>query len=64
MSFANIAQPTHHHHDHAFGVKGYVENGAEVVCPKMAQSYYADIPGATFETFEYVVISASHQAKR
>ncbi|KAI4681600.1 hypothetical protein J4E81_009960 [Alternaria sp. BMP 2799] len=44
--------PTHHHHDHAFGVKGYVENGAEIVCPKMAESYYADIPGAKFETFE------------
>ncbi|KAI4923034.1 uncharacterized protein J4E92_007785 [Alternaria infectoria] len=44
--------PTHHHHDHAFGVKGYVQNGAEIVCPKMAESYYADIPGAKFETFE------------
>ncbi|KAH6866456.1 hypothetical protein BKA58DRAFT_412605 [Alternaria rosae] len=49
----NIGKPpTHHHHDHAFGVKGYVQNGAEVVCPKTAQSYYADIPGVKLETFE------------
>jgi hypothetical protein len=30
----------------------------------MAESYYADIPGAKFETFEYVIIYAPHQAKR
>lgn len=55
----NIGKPlsqvwlTHHHHDHAFGVKTYVkEDGVEVVVPDMAQSYYAKIPGIKFATFE------------
>lgn len=51
---SDSGQPTHHHHDHALGVRSFVENGAEVVVPKMAQSYYADIPGAEFATYECV----------
>ncbi|KAH8633344.1 hypothetical protein IG631_11978 [Alternaria alternata] len=53
-NISDSRQPTHHHHDHALGVRRFVENGAEVVVPKMAQSYYADIPGAEFATYEYV----------
>ncbi|KAH9878304.1 hypothetical protein J1614_003521 [Plenodomus biglobosus] len=61
----NIGKPlsqvwlTHHHHDHAFGVKNYVkEDGVEVVVPDMAQSYYAKIPGIKFATFD--IHSADH----
>ncbi|CAN9433575.1 unnamed protein product [Alternaria alternata] len=58
--------PTHHHHDHALGVPSFVENGAEVVVPKMAQSYYANIPGAKFATYErgapYIVQTSDYRA--
>lgn len=54
LIISDSGQPTHHHHDHALGVPSFVENGAEVVVPKMAQSYYANIPGAKFATYEYV----------
>ncbi|KAH7141949.1 hypothetical protein EDB81DRAFT_899393 [Dactylonectria macrodidyma] len=33
--------PTHHHHDHAFGVVDYVESGAKVIAPEHAAHYYA-----------------------
>jgi glyoxylase-like metal-dependent hydrolase (beta-lactamase superfamily II) len=56
--------PTHHHHDHALGVRSYVENGAEIIVPRMAQSYYAEIPGAEFATYEYVTIRAWYRMER
>ncbi|KAH9874218.1 hypothetical protein IAQ61_004848 [Plenodomus lingam] len=43
--------PTHHHHDHAFGVKTYSQAGATVVVPEMAKEYYSNIPGIKFETY-------------
>ncbi|KAH9879392.1 hypothetical protein J1614_002832 [Plenodomus biglobosus] len=43
--------PTHHHHDHAYGVKTFVEAGVEVVVPEIAVEYYSKVPGIKFATF-------------
>ncbi|KAH9881117.1 hypothetical protein J1614_001611, partial [Plenodomus biglobosus] len=45
--------PTHHHHDHASGVRTYVQAGVEIVVPEVAKGYYSKIPGAKFQTYKY-----------
>ncbi|CBX98081.1 hypothetical protein IAQ61_010184 [Plenodomus lingam] len=58
--------PTHHHHDHAFGARHFVEHGASIIAPKMATSYYAGIPGVTFNTYDhdtpYVIETDTYRA--
>ncbi|KXH33025.1 hypothetical protein CSIM01_05160 [Colletotrichum simmondsii] len=36
--------PTHHHHDHAFGVVDYVAQGAKLIVPEHAAGYYITVP--------------------
>ncbi|KAK1710317.1 uncharacterized protein BDZ83DRAFT_724054 [Colletotrichum acutatum] len=36
--------PTHHHHDHAFGVVDYVAQGAKLIVPEHAAGYYTTVP--------------------
>ncbi|KAH9873442.1 hypothetical protein IAQ61_004065 [Plenodomus lingam] len=43
--------PTHHHHDHSYGVSTYAQAGAEVVVVDFAQEYYAKVPGIKFDTY-------------
>ncbi|CAN9426199.1 unnamed protein product [Alternaria alternata] len=35
--------PTHHHHDHAFGVADFVANGAKLIVPEQAVNYYSGL---------------------
>ncbi|KAH7402739.1 hypothetical protein BKA66DRAFT_564639 [Pyrenochaeta sp. MPI-SDFR-AT-0127] len=35
--------PTHHHHDHAFGVVDFVASGAKLIVPEQAVHYYAGL---------------------
>ncbi|KAH6642823.1 hypothetical protein C7974DRAFT_303852 [Boeremia exigua] len=35
--------PTHHHHDHAFGVSDFVANGAKLIVPEQALHYYSGL---------------------
>ncbi|KAF5026944.1 hypothetical protein F66182_974 [Fusarium sp. NRRL 66182] len=35
--------PTHHHHDHAFGVVDYVAAGAKIIIPEHAVEYYSNL---------------------
>ncbi|KAG7424614.1 hypothetical protein Forpi1262_v014442 [Fusarium oxysporum f. sp. raphani] len=43
--------PSHHHHDHALGLKDYVAAGAKAVVLDQAQDYYSNIPGIQFVTY-------------
>ncbi|KAJ9419518.1 hypothetical protein FOXG_07119 [Fusarium oxysporum f. sp. lycopersici 4287] len=43
--------PSHHHHDHALGLKDYVAAGAKVVVLDQAQDYYSNILGIQFVTY-------------
>lgn len=45
------AQPTHHHHDHSYGTKDYINAGAKLICFDGAVDYWSKIPGIEFETF-------------
>ncbi|KAF5554615.1 metallo-beta-lactamase superfamily [Fusarium mexicanum] len=44
-------QPSHHHHDHALGLKDYIAAGAKAVVLDQAQEYYSNIPGIQFVTY-------------
>ncbi|KAH9866215.1 hypothetical protein J1614_008781, partial [Plenodomus biglobosus] len=56
--------PTHHHHDHAFGVNTYVAAGAEVIVPEMSRDYYTKVPGIKFKTYSapFVIETANFRA--
>ncbi|KAH7124881.1 hypothetical protein B0J13DRAFT_598944 [Dactylonectria estremocensis] len=43
--------PSHHHHDHATGLKDYVNIGAKIIVLDEAKSYYQNISGVEFATF-------------
>ncbi|KAM5344605.1 hypothetical protein ACJ41O_013140 [Fusarium nematophilum] len=43
--------PTHHHHDHAYGVADYVAAGARVIALDEAVGYYSAIPKDRFITY-------------
>ncbi|RSL52537.1 hypothetical protein CEP54_010869 [Fusarium duplospermum] len=43
--------PTHHHHDHAYGIVDYVAAGAKVIALKDAVGYYSTIPKDRFITY-------------
>ncbi|RBQ72875.1 hypothetical protein FVER14953_20556 [Fusarium verticillioides] len=43
--------PSHHHHDHALGLKDYIAAGAKAVVLDQAQEYYSNIPGIQFVTY-------------
>ncbi|KAJ0344348.1 hypothetical protein COL154_010862 [Colletotrichum chrysophilum] len=43
--------PTHHHHDHAFGVVDYVASGAKLIVPDHAASYYTTVPQDQIVTY-------------
>ncbi|KAF5026951.1 hypothetical protein F66182_981 [Fusarium sp. NRRL 66182] len=43
--------PSHHHHDHAYGVADYVAAGARVIALDDAVSYYYGIPKGRFVTY-------------
>ena len=43
--------PTHHHHDHAYGLSEYIGAGAKAVIPEIARHYWSNIPGASVITF-------------
>ncbi|KAH9225404.1 hypothetical protein K456DRAFT_1731948 [Colletotrichum gloeosporioides 23] len=43
--------PTHHHHDHAFGVVDYVASGAKLIVPDHAASYYTTVPQGQIVTY-------------
>ncbi|KAH6949740.1 hypothetical protein BKA56DRAFT_506653, partial [Ilyonectria sp. MPI-CAGE-AT-0026] len=38
-----VIRPTHHHHDHAFGVVDFVAAGAKVIAPEHAANYYSNL---------------------
>ncbi|KAF9878639.1 hypothetical protein CkaCkLH20_04131 [Colletotrichum karsti] len=44
--------PTHHHHDHAFGVVDYVAQGAKLIVPEHAASYYTTVPQDQIVTYQ------------
>lgn len=48
-----VLQPTHHHHDHAFGVVDYVASGAKLIVPDHAASYYTTVPQDQIVTYRY-----------
>ncbi|KAI8624186.1 hypothetical protein F5Y19DRAFT_491630 [Xylariaceae sp. FL1651] len=37
--------PSHHHHDHAYGVGDYIAAGASLVIPEIARDYYSQVNG-------------------
>ncbi|KAL2686906.1 hypothetical protein Neosp_004449 [[Neocosmospora] mangrovei] len=43
--------PTHHHHDHAYGIADYVAAGASVITLHSAMDYYSGIPKGDFMTY-------------
>ncbi|KAK1673621.1 hypothetical protein BDP55DRAFT_555965 [Colletotrichum godetiae] len=44
--------PTHHHHDHAFGVVDYVAQGAKLIVPEHAAGYYTTVPQEQVATYQ------------
>ncbi|PNH32758.1 hypothetical protein VD0002_g522 [Verticillium dahliae] len=45
------SQPSHHHHDHIWGIKDYVKAGAKVLIVDIASDYYSAIPRDKFVTY-------------
>ncbi|KAF3360990.1 hypothetical protein VdG1_00999 [Verticillium dahliae VDG1] len=43
--------PSHHHHDHIWGIKDYVKAGAKVLTVDIASDYYSAIPRDKFVTY-------------
>ncbi|KAF3349461.1 hypothetical protein VdG2_02307 [Verticillium dahliae VDG2] len=43
--------PSHHHHDHIWGIKDYVKAGAKVLIVDIASDYYSAIPRDKFVTY-------------
>ncbi|KAH6952529.1 hypothetical protein BKA56DRAFT_504985 [Ilyonectria sp. MPI-CAGE-AT-0026] len=43
--------PSHHHHDHALGVRDYVAAGAKVITLDFAHDYYSIVPRDMFVTY-------------
>ncbi|EXL66704.1 hypothetical protein FOPG_17141 [Fusarium oxysporum f. sp. conglutinans race 2 54008] len=43
--------PSHHHHDHALGVRDYVQAGAKVIALDFARDYYSTVPLNKFVTY-------------
>ncbi|EEY19618.1 conserved hypothetical protein [Verticillium alfalfae VaMs.102] len=47
--------PSHHHHDHIWGITDYVKAGAKVLTVDIARDYYSAIPRDKFVTYRSVV---------
>lgn len=45
--------PSHHHRDHAGGVRDYLAAGATLVIPEIAKDYYKHVNGGNFQTITY-----------
>ncbi|KAL7952088.1 metallo-beta-lactamase superfamily protein [Trichoderma barbatum] len=43
--------PSHHHHDHNYDVRKYVQLGAKIIVPEVSASYWRQIPNAKLITF-------------
>ncbi|KAL7952502.1 metallo-beta-lactamase superfamily protein [Trichoderma compactum] len=43
--------PSHHHHDHNYEVRKYVELGAKIIVPGVSAPYWKQIPNAKLITF-------------
>ncbi|KAL5093626.1 hypothetical protein Trisim1_010357 [Trichoderma cf. simile WF8] len=43
--------PSHHHHDHNYEVRKYVELGAKIIVPEVSAPYWKQIPNAKLITF-------------
>ncbi|KUL83281.1 hypothetical protein ZTR_09152 [Talaromyces verruculosus] len=55
--------PSHHHHDHALGLKDYVAAGAIAVVLDQAKAYYSNIPDIKFLEYsanEPIILHDSH----
>ncbi|EGY16500.1 uncharacterized protein VDAG_07664 [Verticillium dahliae VdLs.17] len=46
-----IKYPSHHHHDHIWGIKDYVKAGAKVLIVDIASDYYSAIPRDKFVAY-------------
>lgn len=44
-------QPSHHHHDHNYEVRKYVELGAQIIVPEISAPLWRQIPNAKLITF-------------
>lgn len=45
--------PSHHHHDHAYGVGDFLAVGATLVVPEIALDYYSRVNGGNFSSITY-----------
>ncbi|RFN52385.1 metallo-beta-lactamase superfamily protein [Fusarium flagelliforme] len=52
--------PSHHHHDHAFGVRDYVAAGAKVIALDFAVDYYSTISDKSFATYPKMRVTFAH----
>jgi len=49
----NYVVPSHHHHDHAYGVGDYVRMGAKLVVPEVARDFYGKVNNGNVEIVTY-----------
>ncbi|PMD34561.1 metallo-beta-lactamase superfamily protein [Hyaloscypha variabilis F] len=43
--------PSHHHHDHAYGTQDFINTGAKLVVPEVAQPFWSALPNASIISY-------------
>ena len=44
-------QPTHHHHDHTYGINDYIALGAKLIVPEVTADFWKSLPDAEVITY-------------